>query len=387
MVANLRIASLRVGVANKREFALGVLFIDLLFGAAILACCGNVLGQTQARTQLHSGEVLAKQLEKRITVSWTAAEFRDTLVNLATGRGVQLFVDRRIDPGQLIEYSAKDVALGEILYEVAELADCGICWMDDLAYVGPLQEVAELSRRRGQLVDQLRRNKRMARKWLADSAWTCPKLAQPNELLKSLMDQVGGSSETQLPHDLLPEYRFSNVNKLDQLLLLSVGFDLWPQIDSASKVQLQKPPTVDEREIRIVLDRETMDETLFELKDKFPEVSFTVNRRNVTFQASALDAYQIDRTIRQVQYGVAAPTTEVGVFSLRSRVSIGGVLREVAKRLDVELKFDPSLREQLMERVDVDVHKVTAEQLIESVLQGTGLEFSLDDKSLSIKKK
>src|SRR6186713_1086691 len=82
-----------------------------VLGGAV--CCG------QEAVAWKTGAALRKQLEASVSVTWGERPLREGLVNLTRSTGICIFLDRRIDPDQLVELSVRDQSVEHLLDQLA----------------------------------------------------------------------------------------------------------------------------------------------------------------------------------------------------------------------------------------------------------------------------
>src|SRR4051794_23494044 len=71
-----------------------------------------------------TGVAFRRQLDERvdITLQGRLLPLREALDHLSSGYSVAIFLDRRIDPDQLVDYKARDTALETVVQQTAAAA-------------------------------------------------------------------------------------------------------------------------------------------------------------------------------------------------------------------------------------------------------------------------
>ncbi len=347
----------------------------------------------QARTGPFSGKDLQEQLKRPITLSWSSAELGNSLRNLANTRRIAIFLDRRVDPNRPVEFTAENVPLGEVLYQIAEQADCGVYWMGDVAWIGPLQQVAELGVVHTQLLEQVNQlEENLRRRLLSSRAWSIPRLSHPGELLQRELEELDMPCDGDLPHDVWADTTLPPMRVVERLIMLVYGFDLWIEFAEAQNgpgLRLARVPSPAEGELRYRVATRNRRSTMEQLAGRFPDVSIVERGNMLVARGSAMQLYELRKYYDSLQFasspGAGNPRQGTLIVSGRIANSLENILKAAADKLQVELQYDPALREALIERVDITVSGVTWEELVDRVLRNTELEYELDDDRLLIR--
>jgi len=352
--------------------------------------CWIVLGAASSGGAQDWTPQARETLEKPIAIFWNAVPLRDALTNLSATQGVPVFLDRRIDPGQPISIETKDTSVGEVLYRLADQAGCGVAWMGDLAYLGPPSEVSNLHLLREQLLANCRRLPRgLNRLWLKSSEFEIPELSQPNELLKlTLSDLEVPQVSVALPHDLWAGSQYDSIRPIDQLILLTFGFELWPDFGASGKLTIAATPSPQQGKIKIRISKTERDQIRKLVDSKYPTVQLESSGRYLTMKGPPRAIHDLRSEFLRSRWQVKAATTSpLGgqkVVSGRIKGSIGQALNTAAKGLSLQLSFEPALRPRLLTQIDITVQGVTYRELADRVLVGTGLSVSVRDGKLEV---
>jgi len=363
-----------------------------------LICLAGFVGTwpMSLAAQNHGPQALAvKKLQKRISVSWNSADLQGVLQNLAANQELPIFLDRRIDPGTPINLKRKQVAVGTLVYEVAELVDGGVCWLGDVAYIAPRADAANLLAIRIQLLATVAKMPTAAKRKLGGKPLAYPRLTEPNELLNAELKSLGLQPESieksQLPHDLWAAGQFPSMRAIDRLLLLGFGFGQMPKLgDDPTLPVTGMIPVTEMATAQLTLSVSRSMRRVVEpvLQESFSgQYRFSGNR--VTAEGDPMSLYRIERAARLAIFAIGKPTGISGtdIFSGRLKGSIGSALATAADKLGVELKYNSALRQTMLKQIDVMADRLTPEELIQLVLKGTDLQYSIEGKVLLIDRK
>src|SRR5437762_2517112 len=101
--------------------------------AAMLAGSGAVADQP---TVWKTGAAFTRQLHEIVGVSWQDRALRDGLDRLSSAYGVAIFLDRRIDPDQHVDFTARDFPLDDLLMQLAATAHAETAVIGSVVHTG-----------------------------------------------------------------------------------------------------------------------------------------------------------------------------------------------------------------------------------------------------------
>jgi hypothetical protein len=178
---------------------------------------------------------------------WGSNPLRKALDSLARSQRVAIFLDRRVDPGQPIDFSVRNETLREVIQRLARSLQLGVSRVGPVVYLGPPETASVL----GDIVE-LRRSE--IRRWptvtskrlltVRPVAWH--ELAEPRELILQLARQSQLEIEglEHVPHDLWPAVDLPPLDFAEHLSLLLAGFGLTFEVNqTAPRIRLTAMPT------------------------------------------------------------------------------------------------------------------------------------------------
>jgi hypothetical protein len=344
--------------------------------------------------------LLARQLDQRVSITWQGQQLGDALERLADAQRFSLWLDRRVDPGALVDYAVEGMPLREALNQVAEPHGYAAAAFQGALYFGLPQTASELATLRTLAQDSLGKAPNVVRsRWLKLEPWAFPRLSEPRALLRHLIQSTGAAlqGEEIIPHDLWPARTLPAMSTVDRLVLLLAGFDLTCQISEDGRqvriVPIKRPVHVT-RTYTIRRDRLPEVESLLAT---MPEVVKRAEGGRINLSARVEEHEQIAAAIRgqapsKRERSPASPPSSVPErrFTLKiQNQPVGAVVDQLARQLNLEVTWDASLeanpkqgRESL---ASCDVRQANLDGLLKAVLSSAGLDFERDGAKITIR--
>ena len=359
---------------------------------ASLGLLGLPAAEAQQPIAWHTGVELAKELAQPVGVRWSGTPLRETITGLLRARRVAVLIDRRVDPGQELELTADDVPLEQLLQEIAERRSLGLSLVGPVAYLGPPRVAAQV-----RTLSELRREDARGlassgrQKFLQSKRIQWDDFATPRELLRELAAgngfEIAGLDE--VPHDLWAAADLPPLPLVDRLTLIAVQFDLTFQIaDDAKAVALV--PVPDE----VAIDRSypggrQPEQLASRWAGLAPNSRIRVVGSRIHVRGLLEDHERITAPGRTPGRPSSRPGQGETRFTVReAKGPLGEVLRQLAARLQVELKIDhEALRRSgisLQQQVSFGVEDATFDELFEAVLAPAGCSFRRKGKVIEI---
>ena len=276
--------------------------IRLLRDLVIVVCClcgAASAAEETSPTMWKTGQELERQLDTALGITWAGNPLRRAVGNLARTQQVAIFVDRRVDPEQELQFSVNDVALRHVLQRLAEDLKLGTCRVGPVSYLGPKSAADALGTLTAIKDEQSRRLPADVRGRLARTKplrWA--ELSTPRELLGQFTQEADFRLEglEQIPHDLWPAVDLPSLTLTQRLSLLLIGFDLTFEVSEDGRtIQLTPLPTnrVFERSYTVTSQHTSAWE---QLARRFPQASLTREPGKVTV-AGPLEVHEAVREL------------------------------------------------------------------------------------------
>ncbi|MEO8268700.1 MAG: hypothetical protein ABI557_03205, partial [Aureliella sp.] len=179
--------------------------------------------------ELPSSRAVQSALQAPARVFWDQTPLRKGLQELSQQFNVTIWLDRDIDPNQLVTSTAADVprdaSLQKTLEHIASVANAEPGLIENVVYIGPKERVSRLQRAAVELHDRLCRAGDGPRPaTLRELQWA--ELATPTDLLRGIESNWKIEIAGELPHDLFHAGQFLQPTTLaTQVTVLLGGFE------------------------------------------------------------------------------------------------------------------------------------------------------------------
>jgi hypothetical protein len=344
--------------------------------------------QEEAPVAWQTGSAVDRQLEQPLTASWKEIPLREMLQTLARSQRVAIFLDRRVDPGRLVQFDATGDSLAVVLTRLTGQLQLGYCLVDSTIYIGPpevtgkLATVAEvLHQFLGQLPEpwNKRAAKRVAMKW--------DLLASPRRLVTEQLQQAGMqvAMPESIPHDLWAAGELPPMPLAHRLAILLAGFNrAFTMAGDPPRMSLLPMP--EEVTLRRVYRKSVSTANFQRIRDFFPDLQVTRSAKELTAVGRQEDHRQLARLLR----GEQVTTPKPGPVNKRYRLkveqgTIRQILEEIARQDGLQLDVDEQSRQRWDKLIDLDARDVTIEKLLEMVLSPAKLAGRVEGKTLIIR--
>jgi len=341
---------------------------------------------------------LDDRLLQPIDLTMSGRQLRDGLMSLAAQRQVAILLDRRVDPQQKIDITIRNLSLADAIEKIAQLAGASSTRVGSVIYVAPprtTRKMRTLRLLRGREIDKLPRARQLELKKRHQLAWQ--QLATPREILAQVdaTFDIEGTNLDTLPHDLWPRVSLPPLDLVDQLTLLTAGFDHSFQLDKQGRRWRLIPmpeKAVVKRSYPVPGDASQAMERYREL---VPEAEIRRRRGRLEVRASLEDHERIMAADQSngTSTREAAPETKSDIAQKRITLKLAGarlsaLLESVEKQLGLTIRYDENLLAErnvsLEQRVSVEVENATVDEFFAAALQDTGLTFSRDGTTVRI---
>ncbi len=338
-----------------------------------------------------TGTRFHRQLQVPVGLMWRQTPLETALHDLAHSQRTAIFLDRRVDPSQMIDFAVHEVPLEKAVAQLAAERGLGVSQVGPVIYLGPVEVAGKLATLVEALNDQIARQPPAIRKiWRRPSPWRWPDLAQPRQLLEDLSGQsgikIGGID--QVPHDLWRATHLPPLTLAERLVLVAAGFNLTVEMSGDGR-SVQLVPIPD----RVAIGRR------FEVSGPASKVLASLSARFPSCRIEARgSSLFVDGTIEQLQsigdFLNRQPSPASGNHQRGERYSLrvvnepaDALLRSLASRLSLTIDVDPDATRQLEQKVTVQVTDASLAALLDAALGPLGLSHEIRGRAVHVRKR
>lgn len=372
----------------------GIAVIAVVFG---LAGWATALMAAESSTTWLTGSALEARLAEPVGVDWAGRALREALTGLARAKQVAVFLDRRVDPNQEIDVSLKDIPLGDAFRQVAESRGLGVSRFGPVVYVGPVRYTSRLRTLAALRLEEVRKlPAEVGLKFARAQRLEWDDFAEPCTLLKRLARENGFelAGLEQVPHDLWAAADLPPLPLTDRLTLLAGQFDLTFQINAEGKQVRLVPVPEKVSLVRSYLAGRQAEQRMEKWALLVPEGRVERVGNRIVVEGLVEDHERIVAASRPGSRTAPKPASGESPANKRFTVReangpLGGLLEELARRLNLELRIDRPALDQagisLHQNITFGVEDATLDQLLDAVLKPAGCTFRREGTVVEIK--
>jgi hypothetical protein len=329
-----------------------------------------------------------RKLEQPLTASWKEISFRQLLKGLSRSQRVAIFLDRRVDPGQLVTYEAQGESMAITLARLTAARELGYCLVDSTVYIGPTKATDELATIAEVLDDILAQlpqpwkggaAKRVAMKWEF--------LASPRDLISAQLQQAGiqVADPDSIPHDLWADQDLPPMPLAHRLTILLAGFDRAFTI-SGNPPSMSLLPMPAKVTLRRAYRKTVSTANYQRIREFFPDMEVTRTQNMLVAVGRQEDHRQLARLLRgeQVKSTNGGPVNKRYTMKVENG-SIRQIIEEIARQDGLQIDIDAESRKRWIKLLPLDARAVTFEKLLEMTLSPAKLTGRLEGKKLIIR--
>lgn len=351
-----------------------------------------------------TGSELQQDLNRPFSGSWTRAELRQILQDVAANRHVSIVLDRRLDPSAQFGFDTKNEPLRTGLDEFAKLAKGEISLPGNYVYLGPPKAVRQLRtlielRKRDLASKDLKipERRRVELNRLHTVQWH--DLDSPREILKKMADSshLTMTNLDQIPHDLWAAAVLPDVSVAEALSVVLVQFDLTFRLtDSGSAIELvaiRDQPSIE----RKYPTRQKPTEMVELLHQKLPNTDVKLVRSEIIVNGTVEDHEAVSRILNGHTTNPPVKPERVTpiakrqfTFSVPQPVPVSAIMHKLEES-DIHFDYnDKDLKAagiDLEQTVQPDVTNATADEFFKSIFGPVGVEFQIERQTVKLKPK
>jgi len=343
-----------------------------------------------------------KAWEQPLEGAWTGRPLREIVEKICGNHQVTIVLDRRIDPGQEIDFSTTGKSTAEEVEELAEVVGMRGSVFGNCAYVGPEHAVRVLQSlivtRKEELIP---RRRSPVGAWMfkeGDFGWK--DLEKPREVVERWLKsaEVNVTNGELIPQDRWAGVELKGVTPIEALSVVLIQWDLTFEVD-ASRNQVTLKPIPEQvavtREIGVIKakDKEGRELAFSKLKLLFEEVQFELRGDRVKGTGLWEDLKRAEASLDRIKSvgNIDEEPLKNRKYSLKLRdVPLSQFMKQMRKS-GVEFEYDAAefrkRRINLMTAPTINVENMGSQELFEMLFGPLGLDVELDDKTVRLRVK
>ncbi len=363
----------------------------LIFVVWQLIAPGKLCGQPtpDEAVEFKTSAAFTTTLDSTMGVHWSENPLRPALARLQKVQGVGIWLDRRIDPGQKVDFSAQDVSMQMLLKKLAVQLQADVCRVGDCMYIGPPEVTAKLSTVAGMRNEDVRKFTPEVQKRLFQAksrSWEI--LATPQQIVSAIAKdyELKVVGLEQIPHDLWPAITLPPLSCSEQLCIVLAGFnatfEFSPAGDAIRFIPLPDSAVLT-KSYRVTGDAE---QWVRELQAKFPSSKLRAAGAMLEVAGPQADHTAIARLVQGKTVRTRPATTGAKrVYSLNiQQQKAGAIAKTVAQRNDLKFTYDQEALPGLNKLVTFEVKDVDLDTLLHKALDPAGLAYEIKDGTLHV---
>ena len=318
--------------------------------------------------------------------------FRDVLNKLSRASEVSIWLDRRVDPDQLIDLHSQEQSFAQTLLELNQRTATRSVWLGGLLYIAPAEKAAEIEY--AYWVAATQSEQQLFRRTLQSRNWRAP--IEPAELIAKVASEAGVKFDglSGLEHDVWRAGQLPSSNAAAIMLALLAGFDrTFKNVEGRIVlVPITAPPdrlawAYDPRWLSsLASPHKAAWQEKWQHASQWKQTGDQI-WLNAPLQAHRELATQIANISDELKAGIETVKTSKKNrqrYTLRLRGRLVDVMPSLISNLKLESNVS-ALPLALQERtIDISVENVTLNELLAAIGESAGVQISLVEQRVQI---
>lgn len=393
---------LRNHPAGTTALIFGLMLFPVVFPPAV------VRSQTDAeqpdpsvRVEFLTGQPFKDALDRPVSLVWQDQAVRDGLRRLIAAQRISILLDRRIDPGKMLNLQLRNVPLRDLLESVA--AECGAqaVVVDSVVYLGPSSTAARLRTVMEMQSDALRNEAlvpaRRSQELLRRSTREWSDLETPAAIINDIAKQYGLrlAADSFIPHDLWAGAALPSLTADQQLLLVLGQFGLsFEWLENGQAIRVVPMPENPRTQREFPVRSGSPADVLAKLKAAFPEADIAPAGRRLRASGTVEQLEAMEQMInpsRTVPRGIPKPPGQT-VFSFEVRSApLSAVMQRLTEQAGFEFDYDvDQLRAagiSLEAKLDLKLQNASTDEMLHGLFDRFDIVFEREGQRVKLRPK
>lgn len=337
-----------------------------------------------------------RTLARPLSVLWRDQSLKPGLRAIETTQGVEIFLDRRIDPAQPVQIGLGAERVDILLNGIANGINCKLGFIESVAYLGPTEETARIEmtywrawyQYRKQLIDTKAPGDITKAPQIPVQRLHWDRLTTPQDILSSIEREwnIEILGKENVPHDLWDEGKYSALTLPAQICLVVAGFGLSAEPIPASN-QWKLIPIRDSSTAVLGYAKNQWKRENLEQWSKSESLDVTEEAKQYRVRADVATHY----AIALGKYQSALPKPKSRFENLRFtfeavNTPAADVIDSIAIQLQLQADWQIDRGVLAQRRIGLKVNQATVKQLIEELAKQSSVSLEvLNETTLMIK--
>jgi len=350
-----------------------------------------------------TGIALKSQLENS-TVSFrlSGQSLHDAIGRLSDAYQVAMYLDRRVDPGQIVDLQVQKVPLEQGLKQLGRQHHLAISQLGSVIYFGPEESAADLrtlAALASDEVDRLPAQRKAVLLKPTSMKWN--ELATPRTLIEHTAQSAGLKlvGFDRVPHDLWPAANWPAMSVIDRLSLFAIGFNLQVRFSKTGDAVAFVPRVSPARIVRQYPASSVSNERIRSLEKQFPTAEFKLVgselfvRSRIEEQQQIKDSLNFKGSVAKPMKDTPAvaskPAAGIQVYTLNvQNKPLRPVLETLAKQMNLTLQLDEAALQAAginsKQLISFQVKSVQRDELWKAALAPVGLTCTFEGEVIKV---
>lgn len=317
------------------------------------------------------------RLSTSITLVQDGKPFRDAIDTLAERAGVNVWLDRKVDPTSPVSLGALGPTVSAAFRQLAESRDCVMMPVAGVVLIGRAAWVDATST----TLFSIRTNRQSSA--LADIDW--PKLTTPQMALVRTVGDANAKVSPPLAHDLWPAVRWKNIDRRVAVSLILAQFDLRPaSSDSISSLRSQPASATGNVKRRYFGVPKELIEDALRKADRDVEIRTRNGWVDATGSAASHRA-ATNAMLAKLVPDQPDPMSDDRPFSLKpTKTAAGNLFQTFAQSSNRKLVIEPDAVAACKQVIEFEADNQTIAEMVKQVAQTAGVNARLEADQIVI---
>ncbi|MFO0921731.1 MAG: hypothetical protein U0905_04495 [Pirellulales bacterium] len=303
---------------------------------------------------------------------------RDVISEIERTAGIQLWLDRRLNPDRLVDFRITGT-YDQAIQELSKLIGGEVAWIENVVYLAPQGEAAKIEAAYWRLFQAWPSSERVP-----NQSWSWKRATQPAEYLRTQLENQSYSLQSfeRIDYDLWDAASLQDCSLPAKISLFLAGFDLSLSKDNKNLLVI---PMSDDVEVSARTSSIRVTPSQKQAWAKLWPQAKAKSTKDTEWQITGPAKAHRDllRPSNPNGKSTQRPTSNKKL-SGKIQGPLGDLLRQLAEANQLQVEPWPLPEPIAGKRVDLQVENVTIEELFQRMAESTGTVIRVEGKSLKV---